>query len=79
VVWIQLDQDTFQQEANVNTVMNLRVPLKVGYFLTSWATFGFSRRTCLFGCGVLRCLRHRMEWKDVCDCWRRKNTGEAIW
>jgi hypothetical protein len=31
--------------APVNTVMNTRVPLNAGKFLSSWATGGFSKRT----------------------------------
>jgi hypothetical protein len=33
--WIQLAQDRVQWWACVNTVMNLRVPRREGYFLTS--------------------------------------------
>jgi hypothetical protein len=33
----------------VNTTVNHRVPLKTGYFLTSWAAISFSRRTLSHG------------------------------
>jgi hypothetical protein len=33
--WIQLAQDRIQWRACMNTVMNLRIPLRAGYFLTS--------------------------------------------
>jgi hypothetical protein len=35
VDWIHLAQDRDRRWALVNTVMNLRVPKKLGYFLTS--------------------------------------------
>jgi hypothetical protein len=45
--WI--DQDGDQWRALVNKVMNLRVPLNVGKFLSSCATAGFSRSAQLYG------------------------------
>jgi hypothetical protein len=45
VDWINLAQDRDQWRALVNTVMKLRVSWKVGKFLNSWATGGFSRRS----------------------------------
>jgi hypothetical protein len=42
--WIDLAEDRDQSRALVNTVMNLRVPLNVGKFLSSCTTDGFSRR-----------------------------------
>jgi hypothetical protein len=42
--WIDLDQDSYQLRALVNTVMNFRVPLNVEKFLSSCTTGGFSRR-----------------------------------
>jgi hypothetical protein len=49
VDWIHLAEDRDQCTTFVNTVMKFRVPYKVGNFLTSWATVGFSRRSLLHG------------------------------
>jgi hypothetical protein len=43
--WIDLAQDRDQLRALVNTVMKLRVPKKIGKFLSSCTTGDFSRRT----------------------------------
>jgi hypothetical protein len=42
--WIDLAQNRDQWKALVNTVMNLRVPLIAGKFLSGCTTGGFSRR-----------------------------------
>jgi len=45
--WFHLTQDRNQWWAVVNTIINLRDPLKAGNFLTVWMTVSFSRRTLL--------------------------------
>jgi len=42
--------DREQWRVHMNTLMNLRVPLQAGNFLTSWAIISFWRSTLL--CGV---------------------------
>jgi hypothetical protein len=42
--WINLAQDRNQWRALVNTIMNLRVPLNAGKFMSSCTTSGISRR-----------------------------------
>jgi hypothetical protein len=44
--WLQKAQDRNQWWALVNTGMKLRVPKKVGKFLTSLASNSFSDRIC---------------------------------
>jgi hypothetical protein len=51
--WIDLVQDTDQERALVNMVMNLRVPQIAEKFLSSCTIGGFSRRAQLH------------EWSDV--------------
>jgi len=43
--WIELAQDRGGWQTLVSAVMNLRVPLNAGNFLTSWKPVSFSRRT----------------------------------
>jgi hypothetical protein len=47
--WNRLAQDMDKWRALVNTVMNLQILRKVGKFLSSWTTSGFSLRTQFHG------------------------------
>jgi hypothetical protein len=51
--WIHLAEDRDQWRALVHMVMNLRVPLNVGKFLSNCTGGNFSRRTQLHGVGWL--------------------------
>jgi hypothetical protein len=43
--WIHLAEDRDKLKAPTNTVMNFRIPLNVGKFLSNCTTGDFSRRT----------------------------------
>jgi hypothetical protein len=43
--WIDVAEDRDQWRALVNTVMNLRVPLRAGNSLSSYTIDSFSKRT----------------------------------
>jgi hypothetical protein len=54
VDWMHLVEDRDQWRTVVNTVMYLRVPQKVGNFLTSCVTFSFSRSMYALQCSSTR-------------------------
>jgi hypothetical protein len=58
--WTDLAQDGDQRRALVNMVMNFWVPYKVGIFLSSYSTGGFSRRA-----GSME-LRYRSSYLSMC-------------
>jgi len=49
--WIDVAQDRYRWQDLVSVVINLQVPLNMGYFLTSWGPVSFSGKTVLHGVG----------------------------
>jgi hypothetical protein len=75
VVWIHLAQDFIQWREVLKTAMNLRVPLNVRNFFTSWATISFSR-SILFH--LVTCVVQSGDWGRY-DCWEtRGRSGRRI-
>jgi hypothetical protein len=50
------DRGRWVEEAVVNAIVNLGVPLNSGNFLTSWGTVSFTGRTLLLGVRVFMCF-----------------------
>jgi hypothetical protein len=59
VVWIHLAQDFIQWRVVLKTAMNLRVPLNVRNFFTSWATISFSRSILFY---LVTCVVQSGDW-----------------
>jgi hypothetical protein len=69
--WIDLAEDRDQWQTLVGTVMNLRVPLNIGNFMSGLATVGFSIRIRLHGV-----IRHQ-QYPDY-SAWNVRLTNDEL-
>jgi hypothetical protein len=52
--WSAIEEEEEEEEVLVNRIMNLRIPIEAGNFLTSLATLFFPRKLCFMELSTYR-------------------------